>query len=193
MIEDDEDAALMVACRDGDEEAFVRLYHRHRDRVINYARRLLGNQAAGEEAAQDVFLKLFKARKRYKPKSRFTTYLYKITTNHCLNLRSRLAQRTTYADADIDTRAKSTASQEADAAHAQLQQALLHALKQLPGNQRAALVLVHYEGLTYQEAGAAIGASESSVKSLIHRARKRLSSVLQPWEQHAHSEVDHAL
>ncbi|HEX2675716.1 MAG TPA: sigma-70 family RNA polymerase sigma factor, partial [Polyangiales bacterium] len=86
----DPDAALMLEFAHGDEEAFVKLYRSYRDRMVGYCMRLLGDLAQAEEAAQDVFLKLYGARASYQPQSRFSTYLYRIATHHCWNLRARL-------------------------------------------------------------------------------------------------------
>ena len=85
----DPDVELMLAFKDGDEEAFVQLYEKYRDRIVNFTRRFMGNLAQSEEAAQDVFLKLYKTKSRYTPTARFSTFLFRIATNHCLNLQAR--------------------------------------------------------------------------------------------------------
>ena len=174
----DEDARLMVAFGEGDEEAFVILYRRYRDRIVAYARRLLGDPARAEEAAQDVFLKVFGARRSYAPRGRFSTFLYRIATNHCLNLRARHEHRWTDRSVAADERAAVPPAQAAELARADLRRTLGSALDRLPDKQRAALVLCHYEGLTLAEAAAALQVSVSAVKSLVHRARERLAAEL---------------
>jgi DNA-directed RNA polymerase specialized sigma24 family protein len=89
----DPDVELMLAFQAGDEQAFTTLYEKYRDRLVNYSRRFLIDRARGEEAAQDVFLKLYRARARYQPVSRFSTYLFRIATNHCLNVLQRHDQK----------------------------------------------------------------------------------------------------
>ena len=175
---EDADAALMAAFAQGDEEAFVTLYRRYRDRMVNFARRLLGDQARAEEAAQDVFLKLYKARDRYRPSSRFSTFIYRIATNHCLNIRARHEHKLTDRSAVAEEVATSSAQQTQDVERRELRQALRAALAKLPAKQRAALLLCHYEGMSYAEAAQVIAVSESAVKSLIHRARDRMSKEL---------------
>jgi len=168
----DPDAELMLAFAAGEEEAFTRLYRSYRDRIVNYARRMLGDEARAEEAAQDVFLKLYGSRARYEPRSRFSTYLFRIATNHCLNMNALLDRKLVNRGVDSEVHIDRKARDQADAvAQTQLRERLAAALDTLPDKQRAALVLVHYEGLSYREAAGAIEVSESALKSLIHRAR----------------------
>src|SRR5687768_13647033 len=89
----DPDVALMLAFARGEEDAFVELYERHRDRIVRFTLRMLGDPAQAEEAAQDVFLKLYRTRGSYEPTSRFSTFLYRIATNHCLNLQARVERK----------------------------------------------------------------------------------------------------
>ena len=85
--ENDPEVRLMLAFQRGNEEAFVQLYRSYRDRVINFSRRIIGNVAQGEEAAQEVFLKIYRFRGRYVPKARFSTFVFRLATNHCLGTR----------------------------------------------------------------------------------------------------------
>lgn len=187
----DPDVARMQAFVAGDEGAFVQLYEAYRDRIVNYTRRMLGDTARAEEAAQDVFLKLYRSRDHYEPRSRFSTYLYRIATNHCINLNMRMAHRMEASDAEPERHAGGPAVGAAvgagrapDAleaiARGELRRALGDALAQLPHKQRAALLLVHYEGQSYREAADVVDVSESALKSLVHRARGRMVLLLQP-------------
>ena len=129
----DPDVALMLAFAQGQEDAFVQLYSRHRDRIVAFARRMLGDQAQAEEAAQDVFLKLYRARAAYEPKSRFSTFLYRIATNHCLNLHARIERKLLRRDRAVDDEA---APRSADQHHAlensRMREALAAALANCP-------------------------------------------------------------
>ena len=187
----DPDVALMLAFSRGQEHAFVELYQKYREPIVRFSRRMLGNQAEAEEAAQEVFLKLHRARASYAPRSRFSTFLYRIATNHCLNLRARLDRRLVDRDEHSERHAEPSADQHAGLANKQLRAALEQALAELPERQRAALLLVHYEGLSYRDAAEAIDVSEPAIKSLIHRARgaliERLGSAASP------TEVEHAM
>jgi RNA polymerase sigma-70 factor (ECF subfamily) len=188
---DDPDVALMLAFAGGQEDAFVELYRRHRDRVLRFTERMLGDRAQAEEAAQEVFLKLYRARASYEPKSRFSTFLYRIATNHCLNLQARVERKLVDRRAQAE-RAAGSADQHAALAHKELRAALSQSLAKLPERQRAALLLVHHEGMSYREAAVAIDVSELAVKSLIHRARATMIAELAPLLAPG-AEVEHAL
>jgi RNA polymerase sigma-70 factor (ECF subfamily) len=182
----------MLAFVDGREDAFVELYERYRDRLVNFTSRMLGDPSRAEEAAQEVFLKLYRARASYQAKSRFSTFLYRIATNHCLNQQARMDQRLLDGGCDQDSIATDHLDQQQDLAQKRLRASLNRALSGLPERQRAAFLLVHYEGLSYREAAESIDVSESAVKSLIHRARAALISELGPQLEEI-VEGEHAL
>lgn len=174
----DSDQALMLRFQSGEEEAFVQLYHAYRDRMVAYTTRMLGSLAMGEDATQDVFIKLYRAKSRYRPTARFSTYLYRIATRHCLNLRARHSFKKTRAGLEGD-REVTPASGPDDATRVrELRQALRQALNKLPAKQRAGILLVHFEGLSYQEASMSLGVSVTALKSMVHRARNQLSERL---------------
>jgi RNA polymerase sigma-70 factor (ECF subfamily) len=189
----DPDVALMLAFVAGREDAFVELYQRHKDRIVNFTRRMLGDQAQAEEAAQDVFLKLYRARTSYQPKSRFSTFLYRIATNHCLNMQARLERKLVQRGREVENEAAPrSGDQQHELGRKRLREALANALATLPERQRAALLLVHYEGLSYQEAAESIDVTEAALKSLIHRARSAMMLQLAPFAGHG-AEVEHAV
>lgn len=187
----DPDVQLMLAFKHGNEEAFVALYRRHRDRVVNFTRRLMGNMADGEEAAQEVFLKLYHARASYQARSRFLTYLFRIAFNHCLNLKARHGNKLRAPDNAALDAAASPPSREPEALtqQSELRAALQKALASLPEKQAAAVVLCHFEGMSCQSAADVLEVSEGAVKQLLHRARQTLAERLLP----DHPEVAHAV
>ena len=90
---DDPDVDLMLLVQRGDQRAFEELVRRHGRGVLNLVYRYLGDASAAEDAAQEVFVKVYRARKRYRPEARFSTWLYRIAVNHCLNeIRARRTQ-----------------------------------------------------------------------------------------------------
>lgn len=176
---DDPDVQLMLRFQQGSEEAFVQLYHRHRDRVCNLARRLLGSQADGEEAAQEIFLKLYALRTRYEPRSRFLTFLLRMTINHSLNVKARHERSRRDSSADVHTVARLDGhTPEGAAVHTQLRESIAAALKKLPDKQAAAFVLCHFDGQSCAAAADILEVSEGAVKQLIFRARASLSQSL---------------
>jgi RNA polymerase sigma-70 factor (ECF subfamily) len=171
----------MVGFQHGDEEAFVTLYRRYRDRIINFCRRLVGSQALGEEAAQETFLRLYRARARYRPESQFSTYLYRIAKNLCLNLRHRREHALLVRDRPVDGEPATAAAQDSLTHNKQVRMAINQALSSLPDKQAAAFVLCHHEGLSLKEASEVMGLSEGAIKSLVFRARAALVTRLEPW------------
>jgi RNA polymerase sigma-70 factor (ECF subfamily) len=181
----------MVAFQEGDEEAFVELYRRYRDKLFNFARRLLRDPTLAEEATQDVLLKLYGARVSYVPRSRFSTFIFRIATNHCLNLLARKERRVIDRKQLVDAAADPAANPEDRAAAGEVREAVEVALAALPEKQAAALLLSHHEGLSHQEIGEVLGVSVSAVKSLVFRARESMMKKLSP--EIAQLGADHAL
>ena len=176
----DADAQHMLAFQAGDEEAFVQLYQRYRDPIFRFCFRLLGGQSSAEDATQEVFVKLYKARRRYTAQAAFSTYLYRIAKNHCLNVLAKAERRLVEAMPDAE-HASSGHSPERRAGQSALREDIRQALQKLPAQQSAAFVLVHYEGQSYREAADILDSSESAIKSLVYRARQSLLRSLKPW------------
>lgn len=183
----DPDAALMCRVRDGDDDAFTRLFANWRRPLVRFTVRFVGDQARGEELAQDVFLKVYRARERYEPRERFAAYLFRVATNHCLN-ELRRSEHKVRGDNVEDLAHEPADAQQATAdavfEAAEIQVAVRAAVGKLPPTQRAALLLLREEGLGYEEIADALETSVSAVKSLLNRARKALVAELQPFLEH---------
>jgi RNA polymerase sigma-70 factor (ECF subfamily) len=183
----DADAALMLAFQRGDEGAFRSLFERHARAMVGFCFHFVRDGARAEELAQDVFVKVHRARDRYRPSARFKTFLYRIASNHCLNeLRrgeyaARAAERAAEGRADPDALASAGPDPEAAAQGAALERAVAALLERLPDKQRAALVLCRFEGLSYEEIADVLETSVSAVKSLVHRATVSASAALAPF------------
>ncbi|MBI1955548.1 MAG: RNA polymerase sigma factor [Acidobacteria bacterium] len=170
------DAELMLRVKEGDEDSFAYLLSRHRDPVVNYLYRMVQNAAVAEELAQDVFLRVYRARLSYEPSAKFTTWLYRIATRVALNfLRDgRYAKNLEPLDDPVNGRARELRAPEpnieqrlvAEARQREIRQAVLL----LPDKQRAAVILHKYQELDYKQIAETIGCSESAVKSLLFRA-----------------------
>ena len=188
----DPDVALMLRVQAGDETAFQDLFRKFSPRVLQFARRLLGgNEARAEELTQDVFVQIFRFRARYRPESRFSTWLFAIATNVCLNeLRrpERHLRVDLWANRGEEERPEgpplpdpNAITPEQGVASRELARRLEAAIGALPPKQRAALLLSRMDGLAYDDVAAALGCTEGAVKALIFRATHSLKRTLREF------------
>jgi RNA polymerase sigma-70 factor (ECF subfamily) len=174
----------MLRFQSGDEAAFARLYEANLRTVLNIVYRYLGNVAEAEDLAQEVFLRVYRSRDRYSPQARFTTWLYRITANICLNhkrdkkrhaveaLAPRGASGDEYDRAELEDHRDRVGAELP--AHGELERDVLAAIEALPDNQRMAVILSRYEELPYKDIALVMDVTEKAVKSLLHRARHSL-------------------
>jgi RNA polymerase sigma-70 factor, ECF subfamily len=183
-----DDWADLAAAAAGDGAAFERLVVRHQRRLHRLCLRLLQDAAEAEEAVQDVFLKLYRRAGSFERHGQLFTLLYRIATNLCLNrLRRRRLIRFVSLGGSSDRDEEETpaldpvdtAPDPRDRLEARKRWALVRrTIERLPTNQRAVLLLVRLEGLSYQETADALGISLGAVESRLFRAMRRLADVL---------------
>ena len=187
----DPDVALMLRVQGGDQAAFQELFRKFAPRVLQYTRRFVGSEAQAEEVTQDVFVQVFRFRQRYRPQSRFSTWLFTIATNLCLN-ELRRPERQLRVDIwdrreDEEHREgpqlvdEAAITAEQGAATRELARELEAAVGELPPKQRAALLLSRVDGLAYRDVAAALGCSEGAVKALLFRATQTLKKNLRDF------------
>jgi len=177
----DPDVRLMLAFRAGDASAFDALFRRWSAPLLRYLERMLRDAGAAEELVQEVFLRVHRARERYEPEARLSTWLYRIATNLALNELRRPRRRAPHRSADEpDAPALVAASvvPEAVVDAKRMGARALRELEALPEKQRAALCMSAVEGLSYAEVAEALEVSEQAVKALVHRARSALAERL---------------
>ena len=183
----DVDAELMARVARGDLAAFDELYARHWSPVVRFARGFVGSEARAEELAQDVFVQVYKARERWEPRARFTTWLYTIAHNRCSNERRRFDYRGRIGGLENESGEPLPYADERDlsgeerVSTGELQTRLAGLLDGLPDGQRSALLLSRVEGLRYREIAEVLDCSESAVKSLVFRATQSLREGLKEW------------
>ena len=169
------DRAIIHQVLAGDAEAFARLVDRHYDRCARIAFRILGNREDAEEAIQDAFLRAFRALGTYEDRERFTAWLTRILVNQCRTVLSRVERReAVFSDLDLRDAELFADTEVRESGWPDLE----HALAQLPGEQREAIVLRYADDLTYEEMARVTGAGESALKMRVQRAFARLRTLL---------------
>lgn len=170
MTVDDEDAALFLKVAAGDQAAFATLFDRHQQSIVRFAYRFVGSRAKAEELAQDIFVKLYKTARSYRPDAKFKTFMFRVATNHCLNEVRRPFHHAEAGVAQVPDTQESPERPDSALEGKALEQAVHAALDAMSERERAAFCMCRFEGLPYKQIAAALDASEAAVKSLIHRA-----------------------
>lgn len=176
------DVQLMLDVKAGDEESFEQLLRKYRTPLVHFLSRMVREQAAAEDLAQEVFLRVYRARKEYSPSAKFTTWLFRIATNLALNAirdgRHRQMQVSIDTPRDEDEPVIEIAAREARADELLMEEErnrmIRAAILALPEKQRAAVILHKYQEMEYAEIGKILGCSESALKSLLFRAYETL-------------------
>ncbi len=185
----DEDVRLMLAFREGDARAFDRLFRRWSGPLLRYLERMVRDAASAEDLVQEAFLRVHRARERYTPDARFSTWLYRIATNLALNELRRPRHKVVHSSmGDEEARPLVSGGPAVDeVVDAQRMGGRVEEeLARLPEKQRAALCLAALEGLSYAEVARALDVTQQAVKSLVHRARSTLAERL--CENRGHQE-----
>ena len=192
----DPDAALMLRVKQGDREAFTLLVEKYKQPVMNLVARSLRDPIEAEDVAQNVFVQVFKSAARYQSTAKFSTWLFTIARNLCLNeIRRRTRHPAESLDASHPDEPDQPRHQFEDRKNFSPPESLLQdelaalveqALAALPENQRTAILLCRQDELSYEEIADVLGCSLSATKSLIHRGRETLKARLKPYLQTGH-------
>ena len=179
------DAQLMLRVREGDELSFALLLNQYRGPVVYFLSRMVQNHAVSEELAQEVFLRVYRSRTTYEPTAKFRTWLYRIASHVALNwIRDGKKEK---GQLSLDEETPDGTVRQVEDGRPTIEQALVsqaalnevrRAIDQLPGKQRAAVLMHKYDGLEYAQIAAALECSESALKSLLFRAYETLRSRL---------------
>ena len=168
---------LIRKATSGDVDAYEVLVRRHRNRIYRIALRMLANPDDAEDVAQDVVIQLWTALTGFTGEGSFTTWLYRIVVNRCLNLiRQRPADRPI-----LGADHPSAVGADDEVIARQRINATMLAVASLPPELRAVFVLQQIEGLSYQEVAAILNVSEATVRGRLYRARRQLLDTLRSW------------
>jgi RNA polymerase sigma-70 factor (ECF subfamily) len=185
------DAALMLRVAAGDESSFNTLVQKYHRPMIHFLYRMVHTQAVAEELAQEVFLRVYRARESYRAEARFSTWLYRIATNlavnHARDTRHERSAQTVYLD---EPDAETGTTPDVASGEPSVEQELLREEKfkqirahvmALPERQRMAVLMHKYQGMDYRQIGEVLKLSESATKSLLFRAYQTLRDKLKDF------------
>ena len=191
----DPDVRLMLEVRDDNAAAFEELMLRYQNRLITVLEHLVGHRELAEDLAQDVFLRVYRARKRYVAGAKFSTWLFTIANNVAsnalrdqsrrreINLATNESQSTGAYGLDQLALAASGLMPARQADKAEMCDVIRHAVGALNDRQRMAVLLCKFESMSYDEIAQTMEMTPKAVKSLLARARGNLREILEPYLQ----------
>ena len=162
----------------GNVDAYAELVRRHRRRIYRIALRMLGSPDDADDVTQDVLLSLWTSLGSFSGNSRFTTWLYRVVVNRCIDSLEKRSRRSDEPKPRADTTPGADAYVEARG-HAR---AALRAVMALPPDQRAVVVLIDIEEMRYREVASILNVSEATVRGRLYRACRRLLEDLREWK-----------
>jgi RNA polymerase sigma-70 factor (ECF subfamily) len=175
MVELDEERGWIRNSQQGDQEAFAALVRHHQQMIHALTYRMTGSPTEADDLAQETFIQAFLQLNHFRGEARFSSWLYRIAVNLCLNWRKRRERQGRLQAAWLEDQAAATSA----APESRLTDRIQEALLQLKPKQRAAVVLTIYEGLSHAEAARVLGCSETTVSWRLFAARRKLKRLLQ--------------
>lgn len=173
-----EDSALMLRYRDGDADAFETLYRRHNDALYRYLLRLCRHRDTAEDLFQEVWGKIIKARDRYRPTAKFTTFLYRVAHNCFIDHVRKNKRHGNTVDIDPDTQASAGPDADAEAERNLARRRLDAALRDLPDEQRDVFLLFEEADMSLDEIAAVTGVNRETAKSRLRYAVNKLKAAI---------------
>lgn len=173
-------AEIIAACRSGDRDAFRVLYETYKNRVYSISLYFFhGDPSAASDATQQVFLKLMTAIPQFRGEAEFSTWLYRLVVNVCMDAARQRQSRPRIAEAARLEDFAAPGSQEDDYARSQLAQSVRAAVSALPPKFRIAVLLRYFDDLSYEQMALALRCSMGTIASRLNRGHKMLAERLQ--------------
>jgi RNA polymerase sigma-70 factor (ECF subfamily) len=172
---DDENHQLMMRINQRDKEAYRLLVNKYLSFCVRFGERMLGNRMDAEDVAQEVCLKIWKDPASWKQQSRFSTWLYRVVANACIDHKRKVVP---IVQVELESLHDHTAGVDEVLMMRQQSDYLLKLLQELPERQRAALILSYYEEVSNAQAAEALGIPIGALQQLLFRARQNLKQLL---------------
>jgi RNA polymerase sigma-70 factor, ECF subfamily len=189
----DPDVRLMLEVRDDKAAAFEELMLRYQNRLVTVLEHLVGRRDLAEDLAQDVFLRVYRARKRYVPGAKFSTWLFTIANNVAsnalrsqsrrreVNLKAKLGESTGAYTLDQMVQDASSLMPARQVDKSEMREVVREAVGTLNERQRLAVLLSKFENMSYEDIAQTMEMTPQAIKSLLSRARGNLRAVLEPY------------
>jgi RNA polymerase sigma-70 factor, ECF subfamily len=173
------DSEVIRQIQSGDESAFDELMGRYKRPVVSFIFRMLGNADDADDVAQEVFVRVYQKLDTYRPETRFSTWLFAMARNAAIDrLRWRKRHPTESMEAESSLPAVTGTAEEVESR--EIGTLIAAAVAELPEDQRTALILAEYQGMSHAEIAAVMRCSEKSVESRVYRAKQTLRRGLRP-------------
>lgn len=172
------DGRVIEACRQGDRAAFQLLFETYKDKVFSIAVYSSGDRSLAEDVTQQIFLKLFTAIRQFRGDSEFTTWLYRLVVNACLDERRRRRKLLPLGETVAMRNPSDKRPQEKQYARLEVAEAVRAAIGELKPKFRLPILLKYIEGLSYEEIASVMGCSKGTVASRLNRGHSQLAKRL---------------
>lgn len=177
-VQDSIDARVIQACQQGDREAFRLLFEAYKDRVFSIACYSLGDEAAADDVTQQIFVKLITRIGQFRGDSEFSTWLYRLVINSCLDERRKRRRFLPVEELDTVSNTAGQRTPETGYARREVADSVRQAIGELKPKMRLPILLKYIEGLSYEEIAEVLGCSKGTVASRLNRAHKALAQRL---------------
>lgn len=180
------DIDLILRVKSGDDSAFSEILKRYYNKILNYVYRYTNNRETSEDLTQEIFMRVHRSVKNYRPEAKFSTWLYKIATNLCL---TEVATRAKKYASSLDEVQQNVGSLEDEKSvdqllvryRSEIKKMIFDAMNTLSEKERSAIMLCKYEQLSYDEVAQTLDCTVGAVKTYVYRGRMKLIDILKPY------------
>ena len=180
------DIDLILRVKSGDDSAFSEILKRYYNKILNYVYRYTNNRETSEDLTQEIFMRVHRSVKNYRPEAKFSTWLYKIATNLCLTEVATRAKKYTSSLDEVQQNVGSMEDEKSvDQLHvryrSEIKKMIFEAMNTLSEKERSAIMLCKYEQLSYDEVAQTLDCTVGAVKTYVYRGRMKLIDKLKPY------------